>query len=124
MKSDTNNQTNSTKTGKGEGLVPSLIKTMDYCWVTNDKKMKGSGLKRGDMLLVTGTRVAPATNRDPYLQRIFVVAVKVVDGLLLMPKDDNEHKAYLVDPRNLSKVPDNLQKFMQEAAEKQYAPAN
>lgn len=122
MKSKT--QPGTTKTGKGEGLVPSLIKTMDYCWVTNDKKMKGSGLKRGDMLLVTGTRVIPATNRDPYLQRIFVVAVRVVDGLLLIPKDDNEYKAYLVDPRNLSKVPDNLQKLMQEAAGKQYAPSN
>ncbi|MCA9380669.1 hypothetical protein KC678_00195 [Candidatus Dojkabacteria bacterium] len=93
---------------------------MDYCWVVSDKKMKGSGLKKGDLVLVTGTKVAPISKIDPYLQRIFVITVLVKDGEIRLPKSDNHYRAYLVDPRNLEKVDEDTQKWAEENLKKQY----
>jgi hypothetical protein len=99
-------------TGKSGGLAPTLIKPMDYCYIVNDKKMKGSGLVRGETVLVTGTKVVPATGKDPYLQRIFVVAIKIEEGILLLPREDNDYQAYMIDPRNLSKVDKETQQYL------------
>lgn len=109
-----------TKTGESRGLAPTLIRPMDYCLVVNNRKMQGSGLVRGDTVLITGTRVVPATNKDPYLQRVYVVAIKIKDGKLLVPKDDNEYEAYMIDPRNLSKVSEEVQKSLTLQMENQY----
>ena len=81
-----------------------MIGSMDFCRVVSDKKLKGSGLFMGDIVLVTGTTLVPAGKRDPYLQRTLTTVI-ILDGkTLLMPKDDNDEKAYLVDPRSLEKV--------------------
>jgi len=95
---------------------------MDFCYVIEDKKMKGSGLSRGDIVLVTGTRVVPAGYKDPYLQRVLVVAVKLDKKaeLLQMPTETNDNKAYLIDPRNLSRVNEEDQKCFEAMIEKQY----
>lgn len=90
-----------------------MIKPMDYCLVVNDKTMKGSGLFRGDAVLVTGLKVAPVSKKDPYLQRIYAHVIKVAqDGHHFVPSEDNDNMIYLVDPRNLEKLPEDDQTFL------------
>lgn len=91
-----------------------MFHAMDFAIVVNDKKMKGSGLSRGDMVMITGLKPAPVKKSDPYLQRIFVVSVKVDEGKPLVPKDGNDYKAYLIDPRNLEKLPEDKQEQLKE----------
>lgn len=81
-----------------------MIKSMDYATVVSDKKLKDSGLVRGDMVLVMGTKQVPATKKDPYLFRTLVTVVKVLYGLPQIPRNDNDYVAYLVDPRSLEKI--------------------
>lgn len=91
------------------------LKTMDYCRVVSDKKLKDSGLIRGDRVLITSIKPVPAKKSDPYLQRLIVVVLKVEDDKVLVPKDGNEYKAYLVDPRNLEKVSDEERAKLEES---------
>ena len=97
-----------------------MIGTWDYCYIVSDKKMKGSGLSRGDIVLVTGTKSVPATKKDPYSLRTYVIVVKVEDGLPCIPKDDNEHRAWVVDPRNLEKVEDEVKTGLDENIKEAY----
>lgn len=90
------------------------LRVMDYCKVVSDKKLKGSGLQRGDRVLITSVKPVPAKKSDPYLQRLVVVVLKVEEEQVLVPKDGNEHKAYLVDPRNLEKVPEEERVKLEE----------
>ena len=97
------------------------IENMSHAFVVSDKKLKGSGLSRGDIVLVTGTRSVPASKQDPYLTREIVVVVYVEpNGIHHIPKQGNDYKAFLVDPRSLAPVDENLQKLMNEALAKQY----
>ena len=94
---------------------------MDYVFIASEKKLRGSGLSRGDVLLVTGTRSVPASRRDPYLTRELIVCVRVnEDGEHYIPKQENEYKAYLIDPRNVDKVPDEAQAFLSGKLKEQY----
>lgn len=91
-----------------------MIKPMMYCHVVSDKNMQGSGLHNGQILLVTGTKVAPIKQNDPYLQRIFVTAVKVdKDGTHHLPGEDSDAAIYVVDPRNLEPVNELTQKELE-----------
>lgn len=94
---------------------------MDYAIVVEDKKMKGSGLVRGDILMVSSTKVTPVKKSDPYLQRVYVLCIRVVGDEHQVPTQDNDYKVYLVDPRNLTKITDEdkLSQF-KEALGKQY----
>jgi hypothetical protein len=74
----------------------------------------------GDVVLVTGTTLVPATHKDPYLQRTLTTVIKVEGETLLMPKEDNEHMAYLVDPRSLEKVNDEDAKRYNDNIGKQF----
>lgn len=96
-----------------------LVNVNDFCLVVSAKKMKGSGLKQGDVVMVGGHKPVPISAKDPYLQRICVVVFKV-DGELQVPREDNEYKAYLVDPRNLEILPDEEQAQLLEMLKKQY----
>lgn len=96
------------------------INTMDFCWVLSDKKMKGSGLVRGDLVLVSGLKVVPASTKDPYLQRVLCVVILVKDDKLHLPSEDNDYKAYLVDPRNLGKVDEDTLKWAHQLLNDQY----
>ena len=93
---------------------------MDFCWVVSDKKLKGSGLSKGDLVMVSGTRVVPATKKDPYLQRVLVVALKIEDEKIQIPSEKNDYKAYLIDPRNLSKVDEDTHKWAETVLKNQY----
>ena len=80
------------------------LEPMDYATVVSAKKLKGSGLSSGDVVMVVGAKQVPASLKDPYLTRIVVTVVKLINDLPIMPKEDNDHLAYLVDPRSLEKV--------------------
>ena len=82
----------------------SPIKAMDFCQVIS-KELGEHGLERGEEVLVATTRALPAKKSDPYLQRIYVLCNKIVDGKVLIPKEgDDIAMNYLVDPRSLEKV--------------------
>lgn len=97
-----------------------MIGTNDFCIVVSDKKLKNSGLKRGDVVMVAGVKPAPIKKSDPYLQRIFVVGLRFDGDNLQVPKEDNDFLAYLIDPRNLEKLPDEEQLILVEKINKQY----
>lgn len=101
-------------------LASSLIRTWDICWVISDKKLKDSGLKKGDTVLVSGTKVVPATKKDPYLQRVLCFVVKIVNDKVQIPTEKNDYMAYLVDPRNLEKVDEKTLKWAHQLLEDQY----
>lgn len=86
-----------------------MINPMDYAIVLNSKKVRGSGLSPGQEVMIISTKVLPEKRSDPYLQRVYVVAVLLDEnGLPLIPnsskKEDNGHRGYLLDPRNLQKI--------------------
>jgi len=81
-----------------------MIKALDFCTVVSSK-LGEHGLERGEEVLVATTRALPAKKSDPYLQRIYVLCNKIVDGKVLIPKEgDDVAMNYLVDPRSLEKV--------------------
>jgi len=93
---------------------------MDFCRIVSDKKVKGSGLRMGDLVLVTGTSLVPASKKDPYLQRTLTTVIKVKGDQLLMPKQNNDEMAYLLDPRSLEKVNDKDQETLTDNIKKQF----
>lgn len=97
-----------------------MIKSMDFCRIVSDKKVKGSGLRMGDLVLVTGTSLVPASKKDPYLQRTLTTVIKVKGDQLLMPKQNNDEMAYLLDPRSLEKVNDKDQETLTDNIKKQF----
>lgn len=98
-----------------------MINTGDYVFIVNDKKLKGSGLSRGDEAYVTGVKVAPVSAKDPYLQRIYIHVITVDrGGVHNVPKEDNDNKLYLIDPRNVEKVPEERAAFLRDALAQQY----
>lgn len=97
------------------------IKSMDYVFIVSDKKLKGSGLVRGDLMLVTGTRQVPASAKDPYLSRELLLAVRVEKGgTHQIPKETNEYKVYMIDPRNVEKLDDISSKLYSDLLLLQY----
>lgn len=101
------------------------LKSGDFATVLNNKKMKGSGLQRGDEVYVVNTRPAPEKRSDPYLQRIYVGVLKVEDDLPLIPNSevgekDNGHRIITVDPRNLEIVSEERSEKLNEALKKKY----
>ena len=80
-----------------------MIKSMDFARVVSDKKLKGSGLVRGDMVMVVGTKQVPAKRSDPYLMRTVMFVAKMENDLPLVSAEDTK---FLVDPRSLEKVSD------------------
>jgi len=82
------------------------ITTMDFVLVVNDKKLVGSGLTRGQELLVVSVVQVPEKKNDPYLFREYVRCVRVVKGVAEMPTEENGQAIYLIDPRVLAPVSD------------------
>ncbi len=97
-----------------------MIETMDYATIISAKRMKGSGLSAGQEVMVVGTRMLPQKRSDPYLLRLYVIVVLLDDATKfpLIPNGVNEHKSWLVDPRNLEKFPLEKQQLYQKMAEK------
>lgn len=98
-----------------------MIKPMDYIKVRADKRMKESGLVRGDVLLVTGLKPAPVSKQDPYLQRVYILTIKVdKNGYHEVPNDENEFRVYLIDPRNVDLVGEKESEELAALLVKQY----
>lgn len=94
---------------------------MSYVQVVSDKKLKGSGLERGDILLVTGTKLVPASRQDPYLMREILVTVYVEpNGNHHIPNSKSDYQAYLIDPRSVTKLNAELSAELNEHLVKQY----
>lgn len=88
----------------------SVVKVMDLATVVSDRKLKGSGLSRGDVVVVVGTEMVPATKRDLYLQRVLINVAKFEDHKIL------EDQIYKIDPRSVEKIldPDVLAELVGE----------
>lgn len=97
-----------------------IIKDMDYARIVSDKKLKGSGLTKGDLIMVMANKVVPVKKSDPYLQRIVSIVARVVDGKVLIPSSKSDNKAYVIDPRNLEKVSEDEEKELKQLLEEQY----
>ena len=98
-----------------------MINSGDYVYIVNDKKLKGSGLDRGDVVYVTGTKVAPVSAKDPYLQRVYIHCIFVKhNGEHLVPKEDNDHVLYLIDPRNVEPLDEEGTEFYRQKLKEQY----
>ena len=80
-----------------------VLQVMDLARVVSDRKLKGSGLNRGDVVVVVGTRQVPASAKDLYLHRVLTNVALVRDKEIL--KDS----MYLVDPRSLEKISDETE---------------
>ena len=100
-----------------------VINELDYCRVVSIKKMEGSGLKVGDILMVIGTKSAQEKANDPYLKRTYVMTIKVKEGVHLMPTSDPDdpNKAILMDPRKLEVVCPTLSKSLRGKLEEQFS---
>lgn len=97
------------------------VKPMDVCRVISDKKLKGSGLERGDVLLIISETWSQATRSDPYLQRKWVKAALFKDGEVQIPNPEkNEYVAYLLDPRSLEQVSEEEKAEFDELINIQY----
>lgn len=100
----------------------SHIQTGDICLLVNDKKVKGSGLNRGDEFYIGATKVLPVKKSDPYLQRIYVIGFRIEGDVPQIPTSDEEDetKSFLLDPRNLQKCGKDRVKEVEEAIEKEF----
>ena len=96
------------------------INSMDFCYVINDKKLKGSGLVRGDIVMVAGTLVVPASAKDPYLHRVLVRVILIKENKLLSDITNEEHKLYIVDPRNLEKIVGDKEEWLKTSLRTQF----
>jgi hypothetical protein len=107
-------------------MVMTKIQPMNYVFIVNDKKLKGSGLNRGDIMMVTGIKPVPASSKDPYLNRDILVVVKVDSntGEHLIPTEGKDHKAYLIDPRNVEILDDASSKIYSDFLLLQYGKYN
>jgi len=80
------------------------LKVMKIARVVSDKRLKGSGLSKGDEVMVIATKDVAFKKDDPYLKRTLMVVCRVVGGEVRVPKDGTEDKAIVVDPRSLELV--------------------
>lgn len=98
------------------------VKPLDFCRVVGRKKLKGSGVELGETVYVVSLKPAPEKKSDPYLQRIYVLVLKVTpEGEVLVPKDNNDFKAILMDPRNLEVLEDKDVQHIKEKLAERYA---
>lgn len=72
--------------------------------VVNDTELKNDGILEGDRLMLLAFTEVRDSVEDPYLYRKLVVVAKVEDGKLQLPKEGNDYKSYLADPRNFEWV--------------------
>lgn len=80
-----------------------MIQPFDFAYVVK-RKGEDTPLRRGDLVLVMGHTLVPASSSDPYLKRVLVAVAATENGIPLIPKNDNDYKSYILDPRNLQKV--------------------
>lgn len=90
------------------------IQSMDFCVTSSRKGLRGSGLNLDETVLVMGTKNLPEKRSDPYLFRVYTLVARVKDNKVQIPNSeegegDNGYRAYLVDPRCLTRLNDEKQ---------------
>lgn len=80
------------------------LKPWHFARVVSDKKLKGSGLSRGDEVFIMSTKDVAFKRNDPYLLRRLMIVATIVGGKVIIPSDKNEAMAVVVDPRSLEYV--------------------
>ena len=96
------------------------IKVMKFATIVSDKKLKGSGLKKGDEVMVVSMKDVAFKASDPYLKRTLAIVCKVEDNDVLIPNNENEHSAIVVDPRSLSLVTEGREKELTQVIVDKY----
>lgn len=83
-----------------------LIQPFDFVTVTKKhKKLTDQGIRRGDTLFVQGHTILPVSDKDPYVQRIYMSCHKVVEGHVQLPFVEGTDSAlYIVDGMSLQKM--------------------
>ena len=104
-----------------------MIKAGTYCVAVTRKLLKGSTIEVGDYVYITDLKAVPVKKDDPYLQRIFGLAIKVdrSTGYHEIPdnrvgEDTNGHKIYLVDLRGMEILSDEEARRMVKAMNESY----
>lgn len=83
-----------------------VIRVWDVCRVVSRKKTDQSGLVVGETVLVSSIKPVPIKRGDPYIQRIYVLVMRVTKQGIQIPAEGNEYRSYLVDPRALEVLPE------------------
>lgn len=84
-------------------------------------KLREFGIKSGDEVMVLSYKTAPASADDPYLERKYALVVRVEGGEVMLPSDNNDYRAYLVDPRNFESLSDERVKTLNSDLRRQFA---
>ena len=96
-----------------------MLKVYDFVTVTrNKKKLREHGIERGDTLFVQSHKILPVSNKDPYMQKVYLACHKVVDGHVQIPSLGSSDTAnYLIDGLSLEWVGEDRQKELLELLE-------
>lgn len=76
---------------------------MDFCRIKGKKLVK-DGFKKGDLVFVSGTKLLPYKESDPYVQRIYMICERVAKAGYV-----DHRNMYLVDPVSLIKCDEEEQ---------------
>lgn len=98
------------------------LSVMDYATIVSRKGVRGSGIEVGDTIIILSLKVLPEKRSDPYLQRIYAVVGVVRDDVHYIPsgREDDDTKAYLIDPRCLEKESEEESLRLKGLMEAQY----
>lgn len=87
-----------------------FIEPMQFVTIISSKKMKNSGLSKGQDVFVIGSKMLPEKKSDPYLMRYYVIVAALnKEGLPIIPEENDNNFVWLVDPRNLEPFPKDKQ---------------
>ena len=81
---------------------------MDFC-VIKGKKLEKDGFFKGDLVFVAGTKLLPSNERDPYVQRIYMICERVTKAGYV-----DHNNMYMMDPRSLIKCSAERQEELTE----------
>ena len=76
-----------------------LIKAEDFCEIVSDNLEK-DGIKRGQRVMIVGSRALPISEEDPYTQRVKFFANILIDAKTM----EFDPRLFLLDPRSVQKL--------------------
>ena len=99
------------------------VEVMKFAEIISDKQLKKHGIERGNKVLVISFKEVQDSPNDPYLLRqyVLVALVNKKDNRIEIPDEDNDYKAYLIDPRHLQMLDEEGQTKYEQIIKKQYS---
>lgn len=94
-------------------LINSMVQSGNFCRIM-DTSCEKDGYMKGSKVYIAGLKVIPIDEKDPYIQKIYVIANPLVDGKIV-PED-----MVLMDPMVLRKVGSGVQTKLEEALKDQF----